>query len=419
MMMMALRARSAARSSHHHPHFYYINQTERGGHNSSSSSSSSGTPAGQQPPEAAGLGQAAAPARAPAKQQQPRVEGASAAAEEMQNGQTQERFARLAARVAVLERQLSVLQPQVQQVQQPCTNEGGSNDHHQKQHQHQHNQQEKQHDAGSGNNNNSSDNIGGAVAAEAEEALKALHPSIAKFLSSGYLESQAQLREQLMRHEWDATVRPWTRARGVAQFERWVAEHGPGGGASAGDKGGSDKGQGGKSDDKSSGSGGGKGSGGGGEGGAEPILAPYDAVTRLYENPDDLSALPNARSRGMARSVIAAAEAEERMKVYKVREVIIGKGGLFYFGGVFSKGKHTQHLFPRQFLPQTPRQKINQNKTNPNKPGLQRHRQAAGQRRRHVPVDGPRGAMGGAVAARPAAFCEQEVVGSGLFVFGF
>jgi hypothetical protein len=33
----------------------------------------------------------------------------------------------------------------------------------------------------------------GRVGAEAEDALRALHPSIAKFLSSGYLESQAQV----------------------------------------------------------------------------------------------------------------------------------------------------------------------------------------------------------------------------------
>jgi len=41
---------------------------------------------------------------------------------------------------------------------------------------------------------------------------------------SGYLESQQQLRDHLMRSEWNDKVRQWALHKGVAEFERFVVE---------------------------------------------------------------------------------------------------------------------------------------------------------------------------------------------------
>ncbi|GBF92198.1 hypothetical protein Rsub_05280 [Raphidocelis subcapitata] len=109
--------------------------------------------------------------------------------------------------------------------------------------------------------------LGAAVADEAAEALRELHPRVAQVLSSGYLESQRELRERLMALEWDGAARAYARAKGVAEFERAAEERGLG--------------------------------------------VPFEA------DPDDLSALPDEHHRALARATIAAVEADRRMEVYK------------------------------------------------------------------------------------------------------
>lgn len=46
------------------------------------------------------------------------------------------------------------------------------------------------------------------------------HPS----LPDHHNTTPPRLRERLLQHEWDNTVRPWTRRKGVADFERFAAE---------------------------------------------------------------------------------------------------------------------------------------------------------------------------------------------------
>lgn len=68
--------------------------------------------------------------------------------------------------------------------------------------------------------------VAGAMEEAASDAVERLHPAFVQFLNSGYMESQRQLRDRLLSSEWDGTVRTWALRKGVADFERWVAEHG-------------------------------------------------------------------------------------------------------------------------------------------------------------------------------------------------
>ncbi len=66
--------------------------------------------------------------------------------------------------------------------------------------------------------------IGENISDDTEDTAKSLHPKIVAMLTSGFLESQRQLTAALMHQEWAATVRPWARRKGVADFAKQAAE---------------------------------------------------------------------------------------------------------------------------------------------------------------------------------------------------
>eukprot|EP00878_Enallax_costatus_P020141 GHUV01021273.1.p2 GENE.GHUV01021273.1~~GHUV01021273.1.p2 ORF type:complete len:118 (+),score=36.60 GHUV01021273.1:503-856(+) len=103
----------------------------------------------------------------------------------------------------------------------------------------------------------------------AADAVQRLHPAFTTFINSGYLESQRQLRDRLLKGEWDETVKEWALRNGVAEFQKYVVEHGE------------EKG----------------------------IKVSWDDIQKLYANPEDLSPLAdNEPARLMAQAVITQAD---------------------------------------------------------------------------------------------------------------
>eukprot|EP00878_Enallax_costatus_P027601 GHUV01029734.1.p1 GENE.GHUV01029734.1~~GHUV01029734.1.p1 ORF type:complete len:172 (+),score=47.53 GHUV01029734.1:539-1054(+) len=117
-----------------------------------------------------------------------------------------------------------------------------------------------------------SDAVEGAAEAmegAAADAVQRLHPAFTTFINSGYLESQRQLRDRLLKGEWDETVKEWALRNGVAEFQKYVVEHGE------------EKG----------------------------IKVSWDDIQKLYANPEDLSPLAdNEPARLMAQAVITQAD---------------------------------------------------------------------------------------------------------------
>jgi len=103
-----------------------------------------------------------------------------------------------------------------------------------------------------------------------------LQSLVSELSSSGVLESIKQLRETLLIQEWDMTAKHEAKRRGVAAFEKYVAErdlvHEIGG---------------------------------------------YDVITALYMNPDGLvELLPNQRMRMLLRSTIEEHTSDRRSQIY-------------------------------------------------------------------------------------------------------
>eukprot|EP00882_Tetradesmus_deserticola_P029589 GHRQ01033156.1.p1 GENE.GHRQ01033156.1~~GHRQ01033156.1.p1 ORF type:complete len:221 (+),score=72.01 GHRQ01033156.1:102-665(+) len=117
-----------------------------------------------------------------------------------------------------------------------------------------------------------------AVEDAAEGTVKQLHPAFTKFLNSGYMESQRQLRDELLTREWDGTVAPWAAVKGLAQFEQYVVEKGR----------------------------------------DVDIHVSWEVMQRLYADPSDLSPLEgNERARLLAHAFITQAREAQRWEVYK------------------------------------------------------------------------------------------------------
>ncbi|WIA31271.1 hypothetical protein OEZ86_001266 [Tetradesmus obliquus] len=112
----------------------------------------------------------------------------------------------------------------------------------------------------------------------AEDTVKQLHPAFTKFINSGYMESQRQLRDRLLASEWDATVAPWAAAKGLADFEKFVVEKGR----------------------------------------EADVHVSWEVMQQLYADPTNLSALEgNERARLLAQAFITQAQEAARWEVYK------------------------------------------------------------------------------------------------------
>ncbi|KXZ41353.1 hypothetical protein GPECTOR_526g516 [Gonium pectorale] len=118
---------------------------------------------------------------------------------------------------------------------------------------------------------------GGGSSSEGKSRLfeiNRIQSAITEVANSGYLESVKGLRETLMVQEWGLQSKNWARKRGVSAFEQWAAEH-------------------------------------------SDAEVTFDAVTKLYDDPDDLSVLPTPRLRMMARGMIEQATLQAYDETFK------------------------------------------------------------------------------------------------------
>eukprot|EP00882_Tetradesmus_deserticola_P000572 GHRQ01000628.1.p1 GENE.GHRQ01000628.1~~GHRQ01000628.1.p1 ORF type:complete len:417 (+),score=187.10 GHRQ01000628.1:180-1430(+) len=102
--------------------------------------------------------------------------------------------------------------------------------------------------------------------------LKKLQTSLTENINRGYLESVKHLRDLLMAYEWHLHGKELAERRGVALFERHCAEH--------------------------------------------DLEVPFDTLTALYADPNDLSGLPSDKLKLLARSIIQHAVDERYCSVY-------------------------------------------------------------------------------------------------------
>eukprot|EP00775_Hariotina_reticulata_P012137 gene12137-12275_t len=102
--------------------------------------------------------------------------------------------------------------------------------------------------------------------------LKKLQTSLSENINRGYLESVKHLREMLMAYEWHLHGKELAERKGVAKFEQYCADH--------------------------------------------DISVTFDAITQLYSNPNDLSSLPDDKTKLLARSIIQQAVDERYCSIY-------------------------------------------------------------------------------------------------------
>ncbi|KAI8462592.1 MAG: hypothetical protein J3K34DRAFT_527632 [Monoraphidium minutum] len=103
--------------------------------------------------------------------------------------------------------------------------------------------------------------------------ISKLQSSVVETLNSGHLEAIKTLRESLMAHEWELHGKRLALHRGVANFEHYCA--------------------------------------------LQDLPITYEAVSRLYQDPTDLSCIEHRRLKIMARSMIEQTLDERYLEVYK------------------------------------------------------------------------------------------------------
>eukprot|EP00877_Chromochloris_zofingiensis_P012812 jgi/Chrzof1/7785/Cz02g36190.t1 len=173
--------------------------------------------------------------------------------------------------VATLSRRVETLERQLQSLTD-SRHSSRRSDHTSEQHKHA-SSKEAGKTEDTGDQQSKVEDTGEAIKEEGAEAMRKIHPQIIDFLNSGYLESQKMVRERIMQQEWEETVRPWSMRKGVSDFEKYCAEN-----------------------DKE---------------------VDYDTMSRLYENPEDLSVLKDGKLRELARAMIEQAMHNDQWEVYK------------------------------------------------------------------------------------------------------
>eukprot|EP00879_Flechtneria_rotunda_P004147 GHRR01004394.1.p1 GENE.GHRR01004394.1~~GHRR01004394.1.p1 ORF type:complete len:413 (+),score=139.21 GHRR01004394.1:178-1416(+) len=102
--------------------------------------------------------------------------------------------------------------------------------------------------------------------------LKRLQSSLSENINKGYLESVKHLREMLLAYEWHLHGKELAERRGVAKFEQFCAEH--------------------------------------------DIDVPFESISQLYEDPSNLAALPDNKTKLLARSIIQQSVDERYCSIY-------------------------------------------------------------------------------------------------------
>lgn len=107
---------------------------------------------------------------------------------------------------------------------------------------------------------------------EADANWDSYRNSFTLLMSKGYLQTVDQLRDKLLTTEWEIGLRPIALQLGVSKFETQCAALG--------------------------------------------TEIPFDVITKLYEDPTDLSVIADEKLRMAARACIHAVEMEQRMACF-------------------------------------------------------------------------------------------------------